>query len=103
MDRQRSRLDLLFRAGIADEPFGQLRVLAISDHPAHYVTAEDIEDHIEIKVRPLRRAEQFRDVPAPELVGAGGQQFGLRVSRVDQLVAALTYLTLAIENPVHGA
>jgi len=95
--------DLLFRAGIGNEPFGQLRAIAISDHPANYVTAEDIQDHVEIEVRPLRRAEQFRDVPAPELVGTGGQQLGLRVSRMDQLVAALTDLALAPENPVHGA
>ena len=76
-------LDLSLRAGVGDEPFGQLRAFDISDYPARYVTAEDGEDHIEIEVRPLRRTEQFRDAPAPELVGAGGQQFGLRVSRMD--------------------
>src|ERR1700704_1156007 len=103
MDRQRSRLDPLFRAGIGNEPFGQLRAFAISDHPAHYVAAENIEDHVEIEVCPSLRAEQFRDVPAPELGGTGGQQFGLRVSRMDHLVAPLTYLALAIENPVHRA
>jgi hypothetical protein len=103
MDGQSSRLDLLLRTGIGNEPFGQLGAFAISYHPAHYVTAEDVEDHIEIEVRPLRRAEQFRDVPTPELVGAGGQQFGLRVSRMDKFVSALPYLALALENPVHGA
>jgi len=84
----------LFRAGIGDEPFGQFRAFAIGDHPAHYITAEDVEDHIEIKVRPLRRTEQFRDVPAPELVGASGQQFALRVGRMDKLVATLPHFCI---------
>jgi hypothetical protein len=54
------------------------------------IAAEDIEDHVEIEISPLRRTEQLRDIPAPELVGPGGQQFGLRVSRMRELVAALT-------------
>ena len=103
MNRQLSRLDFLFAARIRNEAFGQFRTLTVGNHPAHHITAEDVEDHVEIKIGPLRRAEQFRDIPAPELVGSGGQQFRFGVSRMRELVAALTRLARAFQNPVHGA
>src|SRR3954454_11563002 len=103
MKRQLSRLDFLFATRIRNEPFGQFRAFTVGNHPAHHIAAEDVEDHVQIEVCPLRGTEQFRDIPAPELVGASGQQFRLRVSRVHELVAALTRLARAFENPVHGA
>src|SRR5947208_5642545 len=103
MNRQLSRLDFLFATRIRNEPFGQFRTFTVGNHPAHHIAAEDVEDHVEIEICPLRGTEQFRDIPAPELVGASGQQFRLRVSRVHELVAALTRLARAFENPVHGA
>jgi hypothetical protein len=103
MNTNVSRLDFLFTARIRNEPFGQFGTLTVGHHPAHYITAEDVEDHVEIKAGPLRRAEQFRDIPAPELVGTGGQQFRLRVRRMHELVAALTRLALAFQNSVHSA
>src|SRR3954471_8566007 len=103
MDGQLSRFDPLFAAGIGNEAFGQFRTFAVSHHPAHHVATEDVEDHVEIEVGPLRRSQQFRDVPAPELVRTGSQQLGFRVSRMDQLVATLPHLALAFQNPVHGA
>src|SRR3982750_3747199 len=81
MNRQLSRLDFLFATRIRNEPFGQFRTFTVGNHPAHHIAAEDVEDHVEIEVCPLRGTEQFRDIPAPKLVGASGQQFRLRVSR----------------------
>src|ERR1700684_2587759 len=98
MNRQRARLDFLFATGVRNEPFGQLRTLTVGDHPAHHIATEDVEDDVEIEVCPLRRTEQFRDIPAPELVGSGLQQFGLAVSRMHELVAALTHLALALDR-----
>src|SRR5207245_9394689 len=46
------------------------------------VAAEHIEDHVEIEVRPLRRAQQLGDVPTPELIGRGGQQLRLLIGRM---------------------
>ena len=70
MNRQLTRLDFLFATRIRNEPFGQFRTLTVGHHPAHHIAAENVEDHVEIKVCPLRRAEQVRDIPAPELVGS---------------------------------
>ena len=73
------------------------------DHPADDVAAEDVEDDVEVEVGPLHRAQQFRDVPRPDLVRGGRQQFRLLVDRVAELVAALLDLCLLIEDAVHGA
>ena len=47
--------DALFGAGRADELFGQGGGLARRDHPADHVATEDINDHVEVEVRPLGR------------------------------------------------
>src|SRR5580704_2176524 len=48
-----TRFDVLSGDGIGNQHFGQLSSLPGSDHPAHYVAAEDIEDHVQMEVRPL--------------------------------------------------
>jgi len=40
-----------------------------------------------MKVGPFTRSMQFGDVPGPQLVGLGSQQFRLGVAGVAQLVA----------------
>src|SRR4051794_18449820 len=72
------------------------------DHPAGNVTAEDIEHDVKIEVSPLDRTAQLGDVPAPKLVGCCGQQLGLIVSRMYELIAALARLSLLFQDAVHG-
>jgi len=72
MQRELSGSDVLFCTALLDQTLGQLRTFAHGHHPAGDVAAEDIEDHVEIKVGPLRRAQQLGDVPAPELIGSRG-------------------------------
>ena len=67
---QRARLDLLLLAGLGDQVLGDVGVLAVLDGPADGVAAEDVEDHVEVEVRPFRGAEQLGDVPGLDLVGA---------------------------------
>ncbi len=52
-----------------DQPLGEAGVLALGDHPADHVAAEDVEDHVEVEVGPLGRAHELGDVPGPDLVG----------------------------------
>ena len=40
--------DLLRAAGVLDQALGQFGAFAIGDHPAHHVTAEDIQDDVEV-------------------------------------------------------
>jgi hypothetical protein len=51
----------------------------MSHHPTDDVTAEDVEDDVEVEVSVLERTRQFRDVPRPQLIGASGQQLWLLV------------------------
>ena len=75
----------------------------VRDHPAGDVAAEDIEDDVQIEVGPLDRTPQLGDVPAPKLVGRGGQQLRLLVSRMNELIAALARFSLLFQDAVHGA
>ena len=103
MDGELAGLDILFAAGFLDELLGQFRAFAGRDHPAGDVAAEDIEDDVEIEVGPLGRTQQLGDVPAPELIGRGGQQLRLLVGRMNELIAAFARLALLFEDAVHGA
>ena len=100
---QRARLDRLLGHGVGDQLLGQLGGLAQRDHPAHDVAAEDVQDHVEVEVAPLHRSAQLGDVPAPDLTGAGGQQLGLGVAGVGQMVTAFADRAVGRQQPVHGA
>src|SRR3954454_13036928 len=76
--------------------------VGIGDAPADDPAAEDVENDVEIEVGPFRRSGQLCDIPGPDLIGAFGEQFGLGVDRVAQLVAALPNLVMVVQNPVQG-
>ena len=65
---QGARRDILFIDRIGDQLLGELRGFPVSDHPANDVAAENIEDHVQVKARPLGRPLQFADIPAPDLI-----------------------------------
>ena len=79
MDRQLSRLNLLFFTSLFNQFLRQGGQFPVGHHPPHHVSAEDIEDHVKIIVRPLYRPFEFRDIPTPELIGRLGKQLGLLV------------------------
>jgi hypothetical protein len=56
MQGQHAGLDVMAFHGVGDELLGQLGALALGEQPAHDVTAEDVQDHVQVKARPLGRA-----------------------------------------------
>jgi hypothetical protein len=93
-------------------PFAQMRLaehdrglragLLGVDLPAHDLAAEDIEDEVEIKELPGHEAGQVSDVPAPDLVRAGGAQW-LRAAVGRRLsLAPLDPLPLIAQDAVEG-
>lgn len=66
---KRTRRDVLFGHRLGDQVFGQLCGFTQGEHPAHHVAAEDIENHVQVVATPFGWAFEFRDVPAPDLVG----------------------------------
>ena len=86
-----------------DEPAGQGGAFALGDHPPHDVSAEDVEHEVEVEVRPALRPEKARDVPRPGLVRCGGDEFGLGVTRMGELIAPLAHWLLRGQDAIHGA
>jgi hypothetical protein len=97
-----ARADALFGASRADELFGQGGGRARRDHPADHVAAEDIDDHVAVEVSPLGWPLELGDVPGPQLIGTGGQPFGLGVLGVTPHVASFAPFVLGGEDAVEG-
>src|SRR5271165_2462555 len=54
-------------------------------------------------LRPFGRSHQFRYIPRPDLVGGLGQQLGLLVDRMAELVTAFADLAVFGQDAIHGA
>ena len=102
MNTQGVGLNVLLAAGFRDKQFGQFGGFARSQHPAHDVTAEDVQHDVEIEVGPFDGTAQFGNVPTPQPIGCGGQEFGLPVLRMGELVAAFADRAILFEHPIHG-
>ena len=72
MDGELAGRDVLLGAGIFNELAGQAGSLAWGDHPAGDITAENIEDDVQMVERPFDRTSELGNVPTPELIGGGG-------------------------------
>ena len=59
----------MFGDGIVEQRREQGRAFPVGDAPTDDSAAEDVDDDVEVEVRPFRRPHQFRDVPRPDLVG----------------------------------
>jgi hypothetical protein len=55
--------DVLFIDGVGDKLLGQFRGLAMGDHPTDDVAAKNIENHVQVKARPLGRALEWSERP----------------------------------------
>src|SRR4051812_4579574 len=94
--------DALSRDALPNKLLGQFCGFALSHHPADDKAAEQVEDYVEIKVGPLGRTAQFRNIPSPDLVGSCGQQFWFPINGMTELVTTLADLAVFFEQPVHG-
>ena len=74
-----------------------------ASHPPDDVATEDVEDHIEIEVGPRGRPEELGDVPAPDFVGARGEQLGRGVVGPPHLIAPFFDFVGGVEQTIHGA
>src|ERR1035437_3268333 len=95
--------DELLVAGFADQALGQLGTFAVGDHPADDIATEDVQDHVEIEVRPLGRPQELGNIPTPNLVGRRDKQLGLFVRRMTELVPTLPHLAVFSQDSVHRA
>src|ERR1039458_9748535 len=87
---------------VVDKSLGEIGPLGPGQHPAHDVAGKDVQDHIEVVIRPLLGAVQFGDVPRPNLVRSLGDELGFLVRWVRGLAPALAHLVVLVQDPVHG-
>jgi hypothetical protein len=57
VDGQLIGSDALLGAGLADQHLGQYRGFAAGDHPTDHVARKDVQDDIQVVIRPLGGAE----------------------------------------------
>jgi hypothetical protein len=62
--------DLLLLGRLLDQRLGQLSVLQVLDRPADDVAAEQVEDHVQVVVRPLGRTLELAEANRPLKGGA---------------------------------
>src|ERR1035438_8597491 len=101
MNAELPGLDILLEAGLLDELPGQFGRFPHANHPADDKAAEDIEHHVEVKVAPLGRTAQLGDVPTPELIGRGGQEFRFLVGRSGELIATFAWCAIFVQDSIH--
>ena len=101
--RELTGRDVLRTAGVLDQPLGQFGAFAVGDHPTDDVATKNIQDDVKMIDGPFHGAAQLGDVPAPQLVGSGGQQLRLLIRRVSELIAAFAAFAMRFQQPIHGA
>src|SRR3954453_23147979 len=89
--------------GVVKKGLEQGGVFSIGDTPADDAAAEDVEDNVQVEIRPFGRSHQLGDIPRPDLVGGFGQQLRLLVDGMAELVAAFADLALFGQDAIQGA
>src|SRR5215813_8078283 len=101
MQSQLIRQDPLLETGFADQFLSQGCRLAIGEQPAWDVATEDVDDDVQLVIDSPGRAQQFGDVPTPELIGGGGHQFRFGMVGMTKLIASFPYFLILLKNAVH--
>src|SRR3989337_306334 len=103
MNRELALLNILLCAGFTDNLLRQCSRFSQCDHPADDIAAEDVQNHIQVKVGPFYWTEELSNVPRPDLVRGRSQKLRFLIHRVAQLVPAFLDLFIGVEYAVHGA
>jgi hypothetical protein len=103
VDGELSGLDALVSGGFLDEELGEFSGFSGVEEPADDVAAEDVDDDVELEVEPFWGAFESGDVPAPDLVGGGGEEFGFGALGVVSEVASFADFLVFVEDAVHGS
>lgn len=73
MQYQLASSNMLFFTTLTNELGSQCTGLAISDHPADHIAAENVQNHLQVKVALGHWPLQLGNVPGPDLIGRCGQ------------------------------
>src|ERR1017187_10231306 len=101
MDGQLPRISVLLLDGLLEQDESEGGAFTISDHPADNVAAINIDDRVEVEVRPLLRTMQFGNIPRVDLIGSGRAEFGFHVGWPRCLIATVADFTNAAQDSVY--
>ena len=103
VQRQLAGWHVMLGESLVKQGLEQGSIFRVGDTPANDAAAEDVEDDIQVEIRPFGRSHQLGDIPRPDLVGGFGQQLGLLVEGMAELVAPFTDLTVFGQDAIQGA
>ena len=103
VQRELTAWHFMFGDGVLEKRPKQRGAFGICDVPANHPAPENIQDHVEIELGPLRRTHQFGDVPRPDLVGHFGQQFWFLVDGMTQLPTPFANFAMLAQQAIHRA
>jgi len=101
MHHKLTRQNLLFAGRLGDQAFSERCLLPVGKQPASDIATVDVQEDIEGEEVPLLWTLQFGDIPAPDVIGFGRQEFGLLIHRMDTLVPTVPALSRLGEEAVH--
>src|SRR3979409_568299 len=101
VNRQPLRINALSSDRRRKELLGKLRALAACQPPTNDVATEDIQDYVEVVVRPLLRSEQLGYIPRPYLAGSGRRKLGLDRGRMFCQRAPFARFSCVAQDPIH--
>ncbi len=94
---------ILLLAGFLYQPFRQCCLFPVGNHPANNGPAQNTHDVIQIKICPFDLAFQLRNIPRPDLIRFGCQQFGYFMLRTINLPSVIRNRTMGfVKKPLHS-
>lgn len=103
MNHQLPRFDALLVDRLRNQRLCYAGRVPMLHRPADHVSAEHVQDHIEIEVRPLRRTQQLGDVQLQSWFGRSASSSGLAYGGCTSLIAALAHFTICRRYVVYRA
>src|SRR6056297_2020275 len=103
MDCQLFFDNALFLTCLSNKMLGQGGAFSFRHHPANNVSAEDVQNHVQVEISPFCRTLKLGNVPGPDLVWGCGQKLWLDVVGTAHMSSSVFNLLFFIQDAVHSA
>ena len=103
VDRQGTLRNPFLDGRFPDQFAGNLAGFLPSKGPANHIPTENVQQHIEPEILALHRPSNHRDIPRPDLLNPGRQQFRLRITGMPKLIPPFRSCAILTKDPVHGS
>src|SRR2546422_496181 len=101
MNRELITFNTLFYTALHNQKLSQDCQLPLGDHPADDIATEDVQNDVEVKIRPCPRSFELGDVPGPDLVRSCRQELGCSIVRTRSRLPADRILAMPLQDAIH--